>query len=205
MEPSWATADHRSSATFPFHLRSTSTESIGRSASSTWMVWRVLAMLFVLQRGSTEVRVSYEIRTRPANEMPYRWAVTSVLFSVPFLGRWNGAGNFFFMNPHPAVIFNSIQIENCDPGQTLRSCLNVQYKPDEDIPDACKAGSAVGLQIACNYQVQSGSREGWERKSLSPLQPYRLLRFVCRTGCPWIALQSYLFLRFVCRIALSDY
>jgi hypothetical protein len=64
------------------------------------------------------------------------------------------------MNPHPAVIFNSIQIENCDPGQTLRSCLNVQYKPDEDIPDACKAGSAVGLEIACNYQVQSGSREG---------------------------------------------
>jgi hypothetical protein len=61
---------------------------------------------------------------------------------------------------HPAVISTSIQIENCDPGQTLRSCLNVQYKRDEDIPDACKAGSAVGLEIACNYQVQSGSREG---------------------------------------------
>jgi hypothetical protein len=56
-----------------------------------------------------------------------------------------------------------MQIENCDPnGQTLRSCLNAQYKRDEDIPDACKAGSAVveDIQIACNYQVQNGSREG---------------------------------------------
>ncbi len=53
-----------------------------------------------------------------------------------------------------------MQIDNCDPGQTLRSCLNAQYKRDEAIPDACKAGSAVGVEIACNYQVQIANREG---------------------------------------------
>ncbi len=50
-----------------------------------------------------------------------------------------------------------IKIAKCDPGQSLLSCLNAQYRRDEDIPDACKAGNAVGVEIACNFQVVLGS------------------------------------------------
>ena len=46
-----------------------------------------------------------------------------------------------------------IKIAKCDPGQSLLSCLNAQYRRDESIPDACKAGTPVGVEIACNYQV----------------------------------------------------
>jgi hypothetical protein len=46
-----------------------------------------------------------------------------------------------------------VKIAKCDPGQSLLSCLNAQYRRDEDIPDACKAGNAVGVEIACNFQV----------------------------------------------------
>ncbi len=46
-----------------------------------------------------------------------------------------------------------IKIAKCDPGKSLLSCLNAQYRRGEDIPDACKAGNAVGVEIACNFQV----------------------------------------------------
>ena len=47
-----------------------------------------------------------------------------------------------------------IKIAKCDPGQSLPSCLNAQYRRNEAVPDACKAGNAVGVEIACNFQVQ---------------------------------------------------
>jgi hypothetical protein len=46
-----------------------------------------------------------------------------------------------------------IKIAKCDPGQSLLSCLKAQYRRDEDIPDACKAGTPVEVEIACNFQV----------------------------------------------------
>ncbi len=55
---------------------------------------------------------------------------------------------------HPRVYSQMIKIAKCDPGQSLLSCLNARHKRDEDIPDVCKAGNAVGVEIACNYQVQ---------------------------------------------------
>ena len=53
----------------------------------------------------------------------------------------------------PRASSQMIKIAKCDPGQSLLSCLNAQYRRDEDIPDACKAGNAVGVEIACNFQV----------------------------------------------------
>jgi hypothetical protein len=53
----------------------------------------------------------------------------------------------------PRASSQMIKIEKCDPGQSLLSCLNVQYRRGEDIPDACKAGAAVEVEIACNFQV----------------------------------------------------
>jgi hypothetical protein len=55
-------------------------------------------------------------------------------------------------SPHRASS-QMIKIAKCDPGQSLLSCLNAQYRRDEDIPDACKAGNAVGVEIACSFQV----------------------------------------------------
>ncbi len=54
----------------------------------------------------------------------------------------------------PRASSQMIQMAKCDPGQSLLSCLNAQYRRDEDIPDACKAGNVVGVEIACNFQVQ---------------------------------------------------
>ncbi len=56
-------------------------------------------------------------------------------------------------SPPRAASSQMIKIAKCDPGQSLLSCLNAQYRRDEDIPDACKAGNAVGVEIACNFQV----------------------------------------------------
>ncbi len=53
----------------------------------------------------------------------------------------------------PRASSQMIKIAKCDPGQSLLSCLNAQYRRDEDILDACKAGNAVGVEIACNFQV----------------------------------------------------
>jgi hypothetical protein len=53
----------------------------------------------------------------------------------------------------PRVSSQMIKIAKCDRGQSLLSCLNAQYRRDEDIPDACKAGNPVGVEIACNFQV----------------------------------------------------
>jgi hypothetical protein len=54
----------------------------------------------------------------------------------------------------PRASSQTIKIAKCDPGQSLLSCLNAQYRRDEDIPDACKAGAPVGAEIACNFQVR---------------------------------------------------
>jgi hypothetical protein len=54
----------------------------------------------------------------------------------------------------PRASVQMIKISKCDRGQSLLNCLNAQYRRDEDIPDACKAGNAVGVEIACNFQVQ---------------------------------------------------
>ncbi len=53
----------------------------------------------------------------------------------------------------PSASSQMIKIAKCNPGQSLLSCLNAQYRPDEDIPDACKAGNAVRVEIVCNFQV----------------------------------------------------
>ncbi len=53
----------------------------------------------------------------------------------------------------PRASSQMIKIAKCDPGKSLLSCLDAQYRRDEDIPDACKAGNAVGVEIACNFQV----------------------------------------------------
>jgi hypothetical protein len=58
------------------------------------------------------------------------------------------------LSSQPRPSSQMIKIAKCDPGQSLLSCLNAQYRRDEDISDACKAGNAVGVEIACNYQVQ---------------------------------------------------
>ncbi len=53
----------------------------------------------------------------------------------------------------PRASSQMIKIAKCDPGQSLLNCLNTQYRRDGDIPDACKAGTPVGAEIACNFQV----------------------------------------------------
>jgi hypothetical protein len=76
-------------------------------------------------------------------------------FSCATFGKmgwgWRGGG-VMTVSSH----FILMQIENCHPGQSVLSCLNAQYKRDKGIPDACKAGTAVGVEIACNYQVRNG-------------------------------------------------
>ncbi len=59
----------------------------------------------------------------------------------------------YILSSPPRASSQMIKIAKCDPGQSLLSCLNAQYRRDEDIPDACKAGNAVGVEIACNFQV----------------------------------------------------
>jgi hypothetical protein len=73
------------------------------------------------------------------------------------IGKIEGLGGDMIvssiLSSPPRASSQMIQIAKCDPGQSLLSCLNAQYRRDEDIPDACKAGNAVGVEIACNFQV----------------------------------------------------
>ncbi len=91
--------------------------------------------------------------------MPYRWAATNVAFlcCLVGIGKIEGLEGVMIalsiLSSPPRASSQMIKIAKCDPGQSLLSCLNVQYRQDGDIPDACKAGNAVGVEIACNFQV----------------------------------------------------
>jgi hypothetical protein len=81
-------------------------------------------------------------------------------FSVAWHWEGRGVGRGYdcivnlLSSPPRASSQMIIKIAKCDPGQSLLSCLNAQYRRNEAVPDACKAGNAVGVEIACNFLVQ---------------------------------------------------